>query len=926
MGSRNKHVCQVRSDMIKRFTEKEVVKVLLPSLVAVGLFIFTLSQIIVPSFREQLFAKKKESIQQVTEVASDILAFYQQQESAGLMTRKQAQDFASQQIKILRYGEEKKDYFWINDMGPTMVMHPYRCDLDGKDLSGFADPNGKKLFVEFVRTVQASDCGYVDYMWQWKDDPNRIVPKLSFVKAFTPWNWVVGTGVYVDDVEKEISFLTRRMITYSTFILAIVCLLSFYIIRQGLSAAERRKRADEQLRKHRDHLEEMVQERTAGLLELNNDLQEENRQRKEVEEKLRDQHGFLNSVLESLPYPFCVIDTKDFTVLHANGAARAFSRKTDNKCYEMLHNQDKPCQNASLVCPLEHVKQKKTSIIVEHIFYDKKEKPILLELHCYPVFDENGNVIQIIESSVDITERRKIQKNLERSEENFRTLIETANDAIFISDLFTEEILQVNKSAEDLLGLSASVIIGRNQSKLLYPQHNYTEFRRRFLNHCLEGHGILPDMSVGNKDGMLVPVEISVSVSDWGERQVVLGIFRDVTERKRMEKNLCQAHKMEAVGTLAGGIAHDFNNILTAILGFSEISLLTMPSDSPCRQNMKKVVQAGQRARDLVSQILTFSKFSMKDERRENIYLQKVIEDSMKLLSSTLPSTIDIKLHIQKDCGPVYADFTQMQQIVFNLCTNAYHAMRDLGGVLVLSLQEILMDEEECEEFPDLTPGHYAFFSVEDSGIGMDKITLARIFDPYFTTKLHGEGTGLGLASVQGIVRSHNGAIRVKSEIDQGSRFDMFFPIADNTGIMPVIHEEDCIASKLPQLSKKVLFVDDEIMIVQLGKMYLEQVGCKVTACNSSIKAYEKFMEDPAYFDVVVTDQTMPALTGIELAAKILAVRPDMPIIMITGYSDLVDDEKAKGFGIKEYLMKPLTIGNLLRAFERVLQKKKDDS
>ncbi len=898
--------------------EKEVVKVLFPSLIAIVLFVLTLSQIILPSFHDHLFAKKKESIRQVTEVASDILAFYHQQESAGLMTRKQAQEFARQQIKVLRYGEEKKDYFWINDTRPTMIMHPYRFDLDGKDLSNFADPKGKKLFVEFVRTVQAKDCGYVDYMWQWKDDPNHIVPKLSFVKSFSPWDWIVGTGVYVNDVEREIRVMTRKMITYSTFILGLVCLLSFYIIRQGLTAAERRKTADAQLRKHRDHLEEMVEERTAGLLELNEDLREENRQRKAAEKKISDQHAFLHTVIESLPDPFCVIDASDHTVLHANKAARAFARSTDNKCYTMLHNQNEPCQNGSLVCPMKEVRKKKRSITLEHIFYDKNENTVLLELHCFPVFDGKGDVVQVVESSVDITARRRMENNLKKSEQNFRTLIETANDAIFVSDLLTEEILQVNKSAEKLLGLQSSDIIGKHQSKLLFPPQEYTEFRNRFINHCLDGKGILSGMSVGNKDGKKIPVEISVSISDWGNRQVVFAIFRDITQRKKLEKNLCQAHKMEAVGTLAGGIAHDFNNILTAILGFSELSLLSMPTDSPSWQHIKKVMQASYRAKDLVSQIVTFSKCSVKDERQENIQLQKVIQESLNFLSSTIPSTIEIQVNIQPDCRPVYADFTQMQQIVLNLCTNAYHAMRVQGGVLTLSLQEKIMSKEDCEELSELVPGPYAVFSVQDSGIGMDKKILDRIFDPYFTTKLQGEGTGLGLATVKGIVRSHHGAIRVISEIGQGSRFDIFLPVSDGKDRVPVIHE-DCFAARLTHLSKNVLFVDDEIMIAQLGKMYLEHFGCKVTACNSSVKAFEKFMDDPAYFDVVVTDQTMPAFTGADLAAKILAVRPDMPIIMITGNSDLDIEEKAKEIGIKEYLMKPLTIGSLMRAFERVI-------
>ena len=892
---------------------------------AIALFIVTLSQIILPSFRENLFADRKQSIEHITSIVSDILIFYQEQESTGLMTKKQAQDLASQQINMLRYGNEKKDYFWINDMEPNMIMHPYRVDLNGKDLSGFADPNGKKVFIEFVKTVQASDCGYVDYMWQWQDDPSQIVPKLSYVKSFTPWNWIIGTGVYVEDVEKEISNLTAKMVTYSTYILGLVCLLSFYIIRQGLTAAERRKKADAQLRQHNDHLEEMVLERTNGLVELNEDLRQENHFRKTAENKTREQHAFLTSVLESLPYPFCVIDATDYAILHANKAARAFGKKTTDKCYAMLRNQEKPCRNDRLICPMDEVKEKKLSVVIEQLFYDTNDTPILLELHCHPIFDEKGKVVQLIESSIDITERRRVEKHLQRSEQNFRTLIDTANDAIFISDLFTEEILQVNKSAEKLLGLEASKIIGQHQSKLLFPPEIYTEHRKLFLNHCLEGQGILSGISIGNTDGSIIPVEISLSVSGWQERQVVLAIFRDITERKRMEQNLCQSHKMEAVGTLAGGIAHDFNNILTAILGFSELSLLTVPTDSKSWYNMKKVTQAACRARDLVSQILTFSRCSMVDETQKNIFLQRVINDSLNLLSSTLPSTIDIQLQIQKDCRPVHADYTKIQQIIMNLCTNAYHAMRDKGGVLIISLHELRIEKRNKLDFPELPPGFYAVFSVQDNGTGMEQKTVSRIFDPYFTTKSQSEGTGLGLATVQGIVQSYHGTIRVSSRIGQGSTFTIFLPIASDTTSLQTIEEISSQTGELPQLTKNVLFVDDELMIVQLGKIYLELLGCQVTPCNSSVTAYEKFLADPAAFDVVVTDQTMPALTGMELAAKILAVRPDMPIIIITGYSELVDEKRATQIGIKGFLMKPFTIDSLLQALQKIVLPGKDE-
>lgn len=276
--------------MYVRFWEKEVTKVLFPSLVAVFLFAFTLYQIMLPAFRENLFDKKKEAIREVTQVVFDILVYYQYLQESGQLNQQQAQNSAIQQIKSLRYGKEKKDYFWINDMNPEMIMHPYRSDLEGKDLSNFVDSQGKKLFVDMVSIAEARGEGYLDYLWQWQDNPSNVVPKLSFVKAFSPWSWVVGTGVYVEEVDNEIRLLAKEMVSYSMVIFALVCLLSFYIVRQSLIAAERRNNIEMQLRKHKEHLAKLVGERTAELLEANKQLTREISQRKILEKTICQAH------------------------------------------------------------------------------------------------------------------------------------------------------------------------------------------------------------------------------------------------------------------------------------------------------------------------------------------------------------------------------------------------------------------------------------------------------------------------------------------------------------------------------------------------------------------------------------------------------------------------------------------------------------
>ncbi|MCB2184285.1 MAG: cache domain-containing protein [Desulfobulbaceae bacterium] len=763
--------------MVKMFQEEEVIKVLLPSMFAVLLFVISQFFVTLPSFKNNLIAKKKETISEVTQIAFDILSYHHLLEKNGIFTRQEAQHRAIQQIKSLRYGKDLKDYFWINDTTPRMVMHPYRPELDGQDLSQFADPNGTHLFIEFVKTVEASQSGYVEYLWQWKDNPDLIVHKQSFVRSFAPWNWIIGTGVYTRDVELEIAVFVKKLVSHSTVILLLVSLLCLYIVKQGLKAANTRKAHDKQMQKQHDHLEEMVYERTKSL-QLSN-------------------------------------------------------------------------------------------------------------------------------------------KKLSVSEERYRKLIETANDAIFVSDIETEEILQANKSAETLLGIPAEQIIGKKLSSLLYPPEQQKEFHDKFRAHYLQGQGVLSGLLVRHRENFHIPVEIGVSIAKWSDREVVQGIFRDITKRKKMERDLCQAQKLEAVGRLAGGIAHDFNNILTAILGFSEITLLQLPSESSATNNLKKVMLACYRARDLVSQILSFSRFPFGEEGRKSILLQESVRDALKLLRSTIPSTIAFKYNFEPTCPPVLANFTQVQQIIFNLCTNASHSMQATGGIMEI----YVYTEEISETLADslaIQPGEYAVFAVQDSGSGMDETTLLRIFDPYFTTKNLDEGTGLGLATVQGIVKSHKGGLRVQSEVNQGSRFEVFLPIAEH----PPQHVSNADTNgqhKLMQLCKTVLFVDDEIMIAQLGEMYLEQAGCNVTACNSSIKALEKFKKNPDSYDVVVTDQSMPAMSGLDLAQKIKEIRPNIPVIITTGYSDMVNEKNIKEQGIDAFIKKPITLQSLICAIKNVL-------
>jgi CheY-like chemotaxis protein len=383
---------------------------------------------------------------------------------------------------------------------------------------------------------------------------------------------------------------------------------------------------------------------------------------------------------------------------------------------------------------------------------------------------------------------------------------------------------------------------------------------------------------------------------------------------------------MEAIGTLAGGIAHDFNNILSIIIGYAEtIKMFDLSQDSPLISKMDEVLSASYRARDLVQQILTFCYKT--EQQKHPLQIGLIVKEALKFLRSSLPSTIDIRQRIRTK-EMILADPTHMHQVIVNLCTNAAHAMRESGGMLEVSLDETELDDPDvlygaALHSQNLTRGDYLRLTVRDTGHGMDSGVIERIFEPYFTTKKQGEGTGLGLAMVQGIVHGHGGAVTVDSEPGKGSTFQVFLPKLIKEGDQPESKE----SSPVPfGKNECILFIDDEEHIVEIGEDALKHLGYEVVAKRSSAEALEIFREQPNIFDLVITDQTMPEMTGDMLSREILRIRPDIPIILCTGYSEKITEEKAKAAGIREFIAKPLGTKKLANVIRKVLDQRTANS
>jgi len=533
-------------------------------------------------------------------------------------------------------------------------------------------------------------------------------------------------------------------------------------------------------------------------------------------------------------------------------------------------------------------------------------------------FDEKGELISYDGLIRDITDRKKAEEALRESERFSSSLLNNSPNPIIVINQDTS-VRYVNPALEELTGFSSAELIGR---KAPYPWWTEEALRKtsKDFKEALRKGALRLEEPFQKNDGEKFCVEVtSVPIKDNGKFEYYLANWVDITERKQVEKErekmqtqLRLAQRMEAIGTLAGGIAHDFNNILAAIIGYAEMALYSVSKDSTLRHQLEQVVKAGNRAKNLVIQILTFTRQT--EQERKPVMVKPIIKEALKLLRASIPTTIKIRQHIEVESDIILEDPTQVHQVLINLCTNAAHAMHEKGGVLEVSLTDVSLDSSTVAQYPDLSPGHYLKLTVSDTGYGMDHAVVERIYDPFFTTKEPGEGTGMGLSVVHGIIKSLGGAITVESKPVEGTTFHILFPRSEKD-----ITVEAEVLSPIPMGKESILFVDDEKDIVRMGQQMLERLGYKVIARKGSIEALEAFRKQPDRFDLVITDQTMPNMTGDELAKELIQVKPGIPVILCTGFSEKITLEKAKNIGIQELLMKPIAIRDLAETIRWVL-------
>ncbi len=708
-----------------------------------------------------------------------------------------------------------------------------------------------------------------------------------------------------------------------------------------------RKRAEQVLRSSHDDLEERVVERTREIAAANEQLKREMRERKQLEKSLRDSEEHFRLLIENA-LDLVMVLNGDTTIVYAGPSVERVLgyRPRDfigRNFLDFVHPEDRARVKERF---MQAVKIPGYSMSLEASVRRKDGAWRIIEVIGRNLLHDS-KVAGVVVNGRDVTERKQMEEKLrvahdelearvqertselrsayERLEKEIRehkqseeerarlaTAIEQGGDCVIITD--KDGVIQyVNPAFEKVSLYSREEITGHSFDMLKAEGQNGPFWADMW--QTLKGGAAWTGRIINRKkDGITYEVERTMSPirDSSGSVTNYVAVERDMTEQIGLEAELRQAQKMQAVGTLAGGIAHDFNNILAAMIGFTELALDDIERESPAIRHLEQVRKAGHRGRELIKQILTFSRQA--EGEKKPVQVAPIVREVSKLMRASLPTTIEVRPRIEAESGVILADSVQIHQLLINLATNAGQAMRSGKGILEMRVSDFVLSDRSDAPHPDMEPGAYVRISVSDTGAGIDEVIRDRIFEPFFTTKQPAGSAGMGLSVVYGIVKSHNGAITVSSAPGKGSTFSVYFK-----KLHEVTAEERAKPVAVSKGKGRILFVDDEEPLVEIARQMLERLGYEVVAEKDSVKALKQFQRDPGKFDLVITDQTMPNMTGIELAKKLMSIRKDVPIILCTGFSEVISPESAKALGIREFVMKPIIKNEMAETIRKIL-------
>jgi PAS domain S-box-containing protein len=828
----------------------------------------------------------------VYEACSIAQNIYQQNKTA----RKKAEirQMILDALRPIRF-EHGTGYYFATRLDGVEILFADKPEMEGLNLLDMQDTRGQYVIKDEIKIVRQSGEGFYEYHWTKPDSSGNDFKKISFIKRFEPYDWLIGTGLYVDDVESQIKanlLSTISRIRFGKEGYIFVNRLNGDALVSNGKLLSGTKKLWEIFNKHPEKSKDLFEKEYHAALKPEGDFIDYSFIKLTNPDKESPKASFIRGIpdLQWLVGAGVYLDDVETDI--ALMQTKLNNQIQDKMLYFILIVTGIVALFFLFFNWLNRGLKNDFNLIVS--FFNKtahSDEEIDREPIKFVELDQMAEYANKM-----LADRKQAEEALRESEKKYRNLFENLYDVYYCTDdkgIFT----LLSPSVQRQFGSAPDELIGLN-IKDFYVQPKRREEFLSLLNK--DGYVDNFEAQLKRKDNSVVWVSTNAKLlkDEKGNIIGVEGITRDVTYAKKLEEQIRQSQKMESIGTLAGGIAHDFNNILGIILGNTELALDDVPEWNPARQNLEEVRTAVLRAKNVIRQLLSFARKTKLEKKPINIV--SIVKESLKLLRSSIPASIDIHQNIPEDIDTIMADPTQINQILINLCTNAEHAMPD-GGVIVITLKNIEVDEMTAAKHPELNPGRYVNLIVSDTGHGIPKEKIDRIFDPYFTTKEVDKGTGMGLAVVHGIVNGHNGLITVESEPGKGTIFSIFFPIIEKKAVVETDTDE-----KLPAGDERVLFIDDEESIVKLTRQRLERLGYKVEATTNPVEALALFNSQPDQFDLIITDLTMPKMTGGKLVGEILNLRPNIPIILCTGFSEKIDEKAAKAIGAADYIEKPL--------------------
>jgi two-component system, cell cycle sensor histidine kinase and response regulator CckA len=849
--------------------------------------------------------RARQTVQQRVDEAYDLVAAIH---ARGGGSTKEVGDTIREVLRSLRFNDGRGYYFIFNLQG-VEELYADRPEWEGQNMLAVRGGRGEYVVKEMLDLVAREGAGFYEYTWNKPGTTGNSHRKIAYVRLFAPLGWVIGTGEYLADVHAEIQ---EELLDYLVGLQFAEDGYFFGSIYGGLPLFTngRITRGGESIRDLTDPGGVRITEEYQRVIDTVGGGY--------VAYSWKKLHGEQPS--PKISYVTGIPDWR--WIIGAGVYLDTIEEEISQRRALLLRQyEQKALASLLLLCGIFLLIFFWATRIARRIekslstFAEFSRQAATDDLRIDPRSLEYAEFVEIAGSiNTVLDNRRAASAALAVSEQRYRVIFENTPLGLILFDQ-NGIIADCNQQLVALMGSSREKLIG------FHAVERSAADMREALARALAGRpsfyenrytsvtgGVTRDLRVHFNPLIpdQVPTAVIATMEDISER------IRAEKTRRTLEEQLQQARKMEAIGTLAGGIAHDFNNILSAIMGYADMARSSCPDDSSLAGDLDQILKAAARARELVKQILAFSRQA--ESAPISVYPAVILKEAIRMIRPSLPSTIAIIQEIDDLAGPVLADPTQLHQVILNLCSNAAQAMEEKGGPLTLGLARETLSGNTSGEYRSLPPGDYVRLSVGDSGTGISAEVQTRMFDPFFTTKEVGRGTGLGLATVHGIVEACGGAIFCTSRLGQGALFTIFLPVTSEAAV-----EEEKYPGQIPTGQERVLFVDDEAILVEVGQAILTRLGYQVTTSTSAEKALALFNADPQAWDVVVTDQTMPEMTGLAMARRMLDIRPDLPVILCTGYSTQVSEEQALAAGIKEFAMKPLGLQDLATIVRRAL-------